>query len=50
MGLRPPLQVFGEDYDTPDGTCLRDYVHGRPIRAHILALDKSTTGKPSAST
>ena len=41
MGLRPPLQVFGEDYDTPDGTCLRDYVHVDDLsRAHILALDK----------
>ncbi len=40
-GLRPPLKIFGEDYDTPDGTCLRDYVHVDDLsRAHILALDK----------
>ncbi len=40
-GQRPPLQIFGNDYDTPDGTCLRDYVHVDDLsRAHILALDK----------
>lgn len=40
-GQRPPLKVFGEDYDTPDGTCLRDYVHVDDLsRAHILALEK----------
>ena len=40
-GQRPALQVFGEDYDTPDGTCLRDYVHVDDLsRAHILALEK----------
>ena len=40
-GQRPPLKVFGEDYPTPDGTCLRDYVHVDDLsQAHILALDK----------
>ena len=40
-GQRPPLKVFGEDYETPDGTCLRDYAHVDDLsRAHILALDK----------
>jgi UDP-glucose 4-epimerase len=45
-GQRPPLKIFGQDYHTPDGTCLRDYIHVDDLsRAHILALDKlSTTG------
>ncbi len=39
MGKRPPLKVFGSDYATPDGTCLRDYVHVDDLsRAHIAAL------------
>jgi UDP-glucose 4-epimerase len=40
-GRRPPLRVFGHDYATPDGTCVRDYVHVADIaRAHLLALEK----------
>ncbi|MCX8488938.1 MAG: UDP-glucose 4-epimerase GalE, partial [Opitutales bacterium] len=36
LGRRPPLQVFGTDYPTPDGTCLRDYVHVDDLsRAHL---------------
>lgn len=36
-----PLQVFGDDYPTPDGTCLRDYVHVTDLaQAHLLALDR----------
>ena len=36
----PPLMVFGEDYPTPDGTCLRDYVHVTDLAdAHVRALD-----------
>lgn len=39
LGRRPPLQVFGNDYDTPDGTCIRDYVHVTDLaQAHLLAL------------
>lgn len=38
-GRYPPLTVFGEDYDTPDGTCIRDYVHVLDLAdAHVLAL------------
>lgn len=38
--LRPPLTVYGTDYDTPDGTCLRDYVHVVDLaKAHIAALN-----------
>jgi UDP-glucose 4-epimerase len=41
QGLRPALQIFGNDYPTPDGTCLRDYVHVDDLsRAHIAAFDK----------
>jgi UDP-glucose 4-epimerase len=40
-GRRPPVRVFGSDYPTPDGTCVRDYVHVVDIaRAHLLALDR----------
>lgn len=43
-GVRPPLQVFGTDYPTPDGTCLRDYVHVDDLsRAHIAVFDKLAT-------
>ncbi len=39
-GMRKELQVFGNDYDTPDGTCIRDYVHVTDLaKAHVLALD-----------
>ena len=40
-GKRPCIKVFGTDYPTPDGTCVRDYVHVNDLaRAHILALEK----------
>jgi UDP-glucose-4-epimerase GalE len=39
LGRGPGLSVFGDDYDTPDGTCIRDYVHVQDLaRAHVLAL------------
>jgi UDP-glucose 4-epimerase len=39
LGLRPKLQVFGTDYPTPDGTCIRDYIHVSDlVRAHSDAL------------
>ncbi|MCB1195568.1 UDP-glucose 4-epimerase GalE [bacterium] len=38
-GTRPDICVFGDDYPTPDGTCIRDYIHVSDLaRAHILAL------------
>ncbi|MCY3732292.1 MAG: NAD-dependent epimerase/dehydratase family protein, partial [Rhodospirillaceae bacterium] len=41
LGLRPEIRIFGGDYDTPDGTCIRDYVHvGDIADAHLLALDR----------
>lgn len=39
QGLAPALKIFGQDYPTPDGTCLRDYVHVDDLsRAHITAI------------
>ncbi len=39
-GLRPGMQLFGRDYDTRDGTCIRDYIHTNDLsRAHILAME-----------
>ncbi len=41
VGIREKLNVFGNDYDTPDGTCIRDYVHVVDLaRGHVLALKK----------
>ena len=40
LGRGPGLTLYGDDYDTPDGTCIRDYVHVQDLaRAHVLALD-----------
>ena len=44
LGQKPHVDIYGIDYDTPDGTCIRDYIHIRDLsQAHILALksDKS---------
>ena len=43
------LQVFGDDYPTPDGTCIRDYIHVLDLAtAHVLALEKMVQTKQSA--
>ena len=35
-----PVTIFGDDYDTPDGTCIRDYIHVDDLaQAHILAVE-----------
>jgi UDP-arabinose 4-epimerase len=45
-GLRPDISVFGTDYDTPDGTCVRDYIHVTDLAAaHVAALSKCAPGK-----
>ena len=45
LGQRESVKIFGDDYDTPDGTCLRDYIHIVDLaRAHILALEKDVSG------
>ncbi|NLU51079.1 MAG: UDP-glucose 4-epimerase GalE [Syntrophomonadaceae bacterium] len=47
-GLRPHLEVFGTDYPTPDGTCIRDYIHVEDLaRAHVLALEHLLAGGES---
>lgn len=47
-GRRPHISVFGRDYDTPDGTCIRDYVHIHDLcQAHGLALQSLMAGDPS---
>jgi UDP-arabinose 4-epimerase len=44
----PPVSLFGEDYDTPDGTCIRDYIHVSDLAtAHVLALKRLLEGAPS---
>src|SRR5689334_22431346 len=46
--LGPELQVFGSDYPTPDGTCIRDYIHVNDLAsAHVKALDHLASGKES---
>jgi UDP-glucose 4-epimerase len=46
-GTREYVTVFGDDYPTPDGTCVRDYVHVADLaHAHVLALSGLMTGRP----
>src|SRR5688572_31012914 len=46
----PPLRVFGQDYPTPDGTCLRDYIHVMDLAdAHIRGLEALGRGAPSGA-
>ncbi|MDD3880421.1 MAG: UDP-glucose 4-epimerase GalE [Syntrophomonas sp.] len=48
MGLRDKLVVFGDDYDTEDGSCIRDYIHVSDLaRAHVLALEALSGGMAS---
>lgn len=50
QGKRDKLSLFGTDYPTKDGTCIRDYIHVDDlIDAHILALDYLRSGSPSAA-
>lgn len=45
-----PLNVFGNDYNTPDGTCIRDYVHVQDIsQAHLLGLEKLLNDQPGST-
>jgi len=46
IGIREKLSVFGSDYDTPDGTCIRDYIHVVDlVDAHIVALERLLENK-----
>jgi UDP-glucose 4-epimerase len=48
-GRRPSVAIYGADYDTPDGTCIRDYIHVSDLcGAHLLALQYLLDGKDSA--
>jgi nicotinamide-nucleotide amidase len=45
LGQSEKVMVFGDDYETPDGTCIRDYIHIVDLaQAHILALEKDVSG------
>ena len=45
LGKRQKICIFGDDYDTPDGTCIRDYIHIRDLaQAHILGLAPGKSG------
>jgi UDP-glucose-4-epimerase GalE len=49
LGKRPHVEIYGTDYNTPDGTCVRDYVHVDDLAAaHVLALEKLGPGKKLA--
>ena len=48
LGQRESVTIFGTDYDTPDGTCIRDYIHVTDLAAaHVLALDALAEGADS---
>jgi UDP-glucose 4-epimerase len=48
LGKRESIKIFGDDYNTPDGTCIRDYIHVNDLAsAHILALDALYEGMGS---
>jgi UDP-glucose 4-epimerase len=47
LGQRSHIEVFGTDYPTPDGTCIRDYIHVDDLaEAHLLALEHIQAGQP----
>jgi UDP-glucose 4-epimerase len=49
-GLRDELKVYGNDYDTPDGTCIRDYLHVVDLaKAHVVAVKRLIEGKNKKS-
>ncbi len=45
MSPETPITIFGDDYDTPDGTCIRDYIHVTDLAtAHVAAIEKLLAG------
>ncbi len=49
-GISPCITVFGDDYDTPDGTCIRDYIHVDDLAdAHVKALNSLENGKQTTA-
>ncbi|GAB1414696.1 UDP-glucose 4-epimerase GalE [Paludibacter sp.] len=50
IGIRKQLQVFGDDYDTPDGSCIRDYINVVDLaKAHVVAVKRMMNGKAKDS-
>jgi UDP-glucose 4-epimerase len=50
LGRRPFIRIYGDDYPTPDGTCIRDYIHVSDLaEAHLLALDALETAPAAES-
>lgn len=50
LGARDHVEIFGTDYETEDGTCIRDYIHVNDLaKAHILALEYLRDGNPSTA-
>lgn len=50
-GERPSIAIYGNDYDTPDGTCIRDYIHVLDLaQAHLLALESDFCGSLNLGT
>ena len=48
-GIRPVLSVFGDDYNTPDGSCIRDYINVTDLaKAHVVAVNRMTDDKMKA--
>jgi UDP-glucose 4-epimerase len=46
MGIREKLSVFGDDYDTPDGSCIRDYIYVVDLaKAHVIAMNRILENK-----
>ena len=49
-GSREKVFIYGDDYDTPDGTCIRDFIHVMDLAtAHIIALESLLNGKNKAA-
>jgi UDP-glucose 4-epimerase len=47
-GLRAELKVFGDDYNTPDGSCIRDYIYVVDLaKAHVKAVERMLSGLPT---
>src|SRR5690606_11331138 len=46
LGQRDKVMIFGDDYPTPDGTCIRDYIHVEDlVNAHVLVMNKLAPGE-----
>lgn len=51
LGQREKMMIFGDDYPTPDGTCIRDYIHVQDLAdAHVLAVEALERGRMTAAT